>query len=164
MVNTILKNGILGGIIAAAVMASMVFYMKSNPGMEPNAIIGFAGMLLAFIFLILGIKQQRTIDHEVISFGKAFLTGLGISFVISTIYVLIWLVIYYNFFPDFMEKYGEMALKNAKPEELAAKKIEINQMNEWYKSPLMVILLTYTEILPLGILISLLAGFFLKKK
>jgi hypothetical protein len=164
MVNNILRNGILGGIIAAIVMASMAFYMKTNPGVEPNAMIGFAGMLLAFIFLILGIKQQRTIDNGTIFFGKAFLMGLGISFVLSTIYVLIWLVIYYNFFPDFMEKYGEMVIKNTKPEELAIKTTEINQMKEWYKSPLMVILLTYMEILPIGIVISLIGALVLKKK
>lgn len=164
MVNNILKNGILGGIIAAIVMASMVFYMKANPGEQPSAIIGFISMLLAFTFLILGIKQQRESNRGKITFGSAFLTGLGIAFVISTMYVLAWLVIYYNFFPDFMEKYGEMVLKNTKPEELAAKTTEINQMKEWYKSPLMVILLTYMEILPIGIVISLIGALVLKKK
>lgn len=164
MVNNILKNGILGGIIAAIVMASMVFYMKANPGEQPSAIIGFISMLLAFTFLILGIKQQRESNRGKITFGSAFLTGLGIAFVISTMYVLAWLVIYYNFFPNFMEKYGEMVLKNTKPEELAIKTTEINQMKEWYKSPLMVILLTYMEILPIGIVISLIGALVLKKK
>jgi F0F1-type ATP synthase assembly protein I len=164
MVNNILRNGILGGIIAAIVMASMVFYMKANPGEQPSAIIGFISMLLAFTFLILGIKQQRESNRGKITFGSAFLTGLGIAFVISTMYVLAWLVIYYNFFPDFMEKYGEMVLKNTKPEELAIKTTEINQMKEWYKSPLMVILLTYMEILPIGIVISLIGALVLKKK
>lgn len=164
MVNNILKNGILGGIIAAIVMASMVFYMKANPGEQPSAIIGFISMLLAFTFLILGIKQQRESNRGKITFGSAFLTGLGIAFVISTMYVLAWLVIYYNFFPDFMEKYGEMVLKNTKPEELAIKTTEINQMKEWYKNPLMVILLTYMEILPIGIVISIIGALVLKKK
>ncbi|PVX47355.1 uncharacterized protein DUF4199 [Flavobacterium sp. 103] len=164
MLNNILRNGILGGIIAAIVMASMVFYMKANPGEEPNSIISFISMLLAFTFLILGIKRQREINNGKITFGSAFLTGLGISFVIATIYVLVWLVIYYNFFPDFMDRYGEMVLKNAKPEDLAAKTTEIYQMKEWYKSPLMVILLTYMEIFPIGIVISLIAGLILKKK
>lgn len=164
MINNIFKNGILGGIIAAIVMASMVFYMKANPGQEPNAIIGFIGMLFAFTFLIVGIKQQREINNGTITFGKAFLTGLGISFVISTMYVLVWLVIYYNFFPDFMEKYSEMALKNTSSEELAAKTTEINQMAAWYKSPLMIILLTYMEILPIGIVVSLIGALILKKK
>jgi hypothetical protein len=164
MQNNIFKNGILGGIIAAIVMASMVYYMKINPGQEPNAIMGFMGMFLAFIFIILGIKQERAINNGAITFKRAFLTGLAISFIISTIYVLVWLVIYYNFFPDFMEKYSEMALKNTSPEELVAKTTEMNQMKEWYKNPLMIILLTYMEIFPLGIVISLIGALILKKK
>ena len=164
MINNILKNGILGGIIASVFMASIVFYMKVNEGMELNAIIGFTGMLLAFIFLILGIKQQRKINNGIITFKQALLTGLAISFVISTMYVLVWLIIYYNFFPDFMEKYSEMVLKNAKPEEVAAKTTEINQMKEWYKNPAMVILLTYMEIFPIGLAISIIVALILKKK
>jgi hypothetical protein len=164
MINNIFKNGILGGIITATVMTSMVFYMKANPGQEPNAIIGFIGMFLAFIFVLLGIKQEREINNGTITFRRAFLTGLAISFVISTIYVLVWLVIYYNFFPDFMEKYSDMVLKNTNPEDLAAKTTEMNQMAAWYKSPLLIILLTYIEILPIGIVVSLIAALFLKKK
>jgi hypothetical protein len=164
MINNIFKNGILGGIIAATVMTSMVFYMKANPGQEPYAIIGFIGMFLAFIFVLLGIKQEREINNGTITFRRAFLTGLAISFVISTIYVLVWLVIYYNFFPDFMEKYSDMVLKNTNPEDLAAKTTEMNQMTAWYKSPLLIILLTYIEILPIGIVVSLIAALFFKKK
>lgn len=164
MIDNIIKKGILGGIISATVMTSMVFYMKANPGQAPNAIIGFIGMLLAFIFVVLGIIQEREINNGAITFGRAFLTGLGISFIISTMYVLVWLVIYYNFFPDFMDKYSEMVLKNAKPDELSAKITEMNQMKEWYKNPLLIILLTFMEILPIGIVVSLIASLILKRK
>lgn len=164
MKNNILKNGILGGIIVSIVLISMLFYMKANPENEPNAIIGFSSMLLAFIFVVLGIKREREINNGSITFGKAFLTGLGISFLISTIYVIVWLVIYYNFFPDFMEKYSEMVLKNTDPEELVAKTAEMNQMKEWYKNPAMIILLTFMEILPIGIVVSLIAALIFKKK
>ena len=164
MINNILKNGILGGIIVSIVMISMTFYMKINPGQEPNAIIGFTSMLLAFVFVILGIKQERTINNGVILFVRAFFVGLAISFVISTIYVLVWLIIYYNFFPDFMDKYSDMVLKNANTEDLSAKITQMNQMKEWYKNPLMIILLTYIEIFPIGIIISLISALFLKKK
>jgi hypothetical protein len=163
MKNNIFKNGILGGIIVSIVMISMIYYMKTNPGQEPNAIIGFSSML-AFIFVILGIKKEREINNGAITFKRAFLTGLAISFIISTIYVLVWLVIYYNFFPDFMDKYSEMVLKNTKPEELAEKITEMNQMKEWYKNPLMIIVLTYMEIFPIGIVVSLIGALFLKKK
>jgi hypothetical protein len=164
MKNNILKNGILGGIIVSIVMIAMLFYMKAYPDREPNAIIGFSSMFLAFIFVILGIKQEREIHNGTITFGKAFLTGLTISLVISTIYVMVWLVIYYNFFPDFMEKYSQMVLKNTNPEELAEKTTEMNQMAAWYKNPLMIILLTYIEVFPIGIVVSLIGALVLKKK
>jgi len=95
--------------------------MKANPDSEPNAIISFVSMLLGFIFVILGVKKEREINNGFITFGKAFLTGLLISFIISTIYVLVWLIIYYNFFPDFMEKYSKMVLKNTNSEDLITK-------------------------------------------
>jgi hypothetical protein len=164
MINNIFKKGILGGILVSIVMISMTYYMKTNPGQEPSAIIGFISMFLAFSFVLLGIKQERESNNGAITFGRAFLTGFAISFVISTIYVLVWLVIYYNFFPDFMEKYSEMVLKNTNPEELAAKTAEMNQMKEWYKNPLMIILLTYMEIFPIGIVVSLIGALILKKK
>ena len=164
MKNSILKNGIFGGIIVSIVMISMMLYMKTYPDREPSAIVGFGSMLLAFTFVVLGIKQQRETNNGVITFGKAFLTGLSISLVISTIYVVVWLIIYYNFFPDFMEQYSKMVLKNTSPEDLAAKTAEMNQMKEWYKSPIMIILLTFMEILPIGIVVSLIGALVFKKK
>ncbi len=164
MKNNILKNGIFGGIIVSIVMISMTLFMKANPDTEPSAIIGFSSMLLAFIFVVLGIKQERNSNNNIITFGKAFMTGLLISLVISTIYVLVWLVVYYNFFPDFMEQYGAMVIKNTKPEDIVAKTAEINQMKEWYKNPVMIVLLTYMEILPIGIIVSLISALILKKK
>ena len=164
MKNSILKNGIFGGIIVSIVMISMLLYMKTYPDREPSAIVGFGSMLLAFTFVVLGIKQQRETNNSVITFGKAFLTGLSISLVISTIYVVVWLIIYYNFFPDFMEQYSKMVLKNTSPEDLAAKTAEMNQMKEWYKNPIMIILLTFMEILPIGIVVSLIGALVFKKK
>lgn len=164
MKKIIFKNGIIGGIIVSIVMIGMTYFMKTHPNQEPNPIIGFISMLLAFITVIIGIKRVRLDNNGSITFGKAFLTGFGISFVIATIYVLVWLIIFYNFFPDFMEKYSEMVLKNTPPESLAAKTAEMNQMAAWYKSPVMVILLTYTEILPIGIIVSLISALILKKK
>jgi pheromone shutdown protein TraB len=164
MKNTILKNGIFGGAIMSTIMMSMTLYMKANPGYEPSMVLGFGGMLLAFVFVIIGIKQEREASNGSISFGKAFKTGLLISLVISVLYVVVWLIVYYNFFPDFMERYSEMELKKTKPEDLVAKTAEMNQMKEWYKNPMMVIMLTFMEILPLGIFVSLFGALILKKK
>jgi len=120
-------------------------------------------MLLAFTFIVIGIIQVKKSDGGFITFSKAFLTGFLISLIASFIYVIVWLIIYYNFFPNFMDQYGEMVLKNTKPENLVAKTTEINQMKEWYKNPVMIILMTLMEIFPIGIVVSLVSALILKK-
>ena len=164
MNNIVLKNGIFGSLIVSALLLSVTFYMKANPEKEVSMFFGFAGMLLAFIFVVLGIKQQRDANNGFISLGKAFLTGFWITLIISTIYVLVWLVILYNFFPNFAEHYTDMAIAKASPDEVAKVTEEMNSFKEMYKSPIMVILLTYMEILPLGIIFSLISALILKKK
>jgi len=164
MNNIILKNGLFGGSIVSALLVIMTMYMKANPEKEVSMMIGFAGMLLSFFFVVKGIKQQREANNGIISFGKAFLTGFWIVLVISTIYVLVWLVILYNFFPNFMEHYANMAIEKASPNEVAKVTEEMNSYKEMYKNPIMVILLTYMEILPLGIVFSLVSALILKRK
>lgn len=160
----VLKNGLFGSLIVSTLLLSVTFYMKANPEKEVSMFFGFAGMLLAFIFVVLGIKQQRDTNNGFISLGKAFLTGFWITLIISTIYVVVWLIIFYNFFPNFAEHYTDMAIAKASPDEVAQVTEEMNSFKEMYKNPIMVILLTYMEILPLGIVFSLISALILKKK
>lgn len=160
----VLKNGLFGSSIVTALLLSVTFYMKANPEKEVSMFFGFAGMLLAFFFVVLGIKQQRDTNNGSISLGKAFLTGFWITLIISTIYVIVWLIIFYNFFPNFAEHYTDMAIAKASPDEVAQVTEDMNSFKEMYKSPIMVILLTYMEILPLGIVFSLISALILKKK
>lgn len=164
MNNIILKNGLLGSSIVSVLLISITMYMKANPEKEVSMMIGFAVMFLAFFFVVKGIKQQRDVNNGFISFGKAFLTGFWITLIISTIYVLVWLVILYNFFPNFAEHYTDMAIQKANPEEVVKVTEEMNSFKEMYKNPIWVILFTYMEILPLGIVFSLVSALILKKK
>ncbi len=160
----VLKNGLFGSSIVTALLLSVTFYMKANPEKEVSMFFGFAGMLVAFIFVVLGVKQQRDTNNGFISLGKAFLTGFWITLIISTIYVVVWLIVFYNFFPNFAEHYTDMAIAKASPDEVDKVTEEMNSFKEMYKNPIMVILLTYMEILPLGIVFSLISALILKKK
>ena len=164
MNNIIIKNGLFGSIIVSALLVFVTMYMKANPEKEVSMMIGFAVMILAFFFVAMGIKQQRDANNGLITFGKAFMIGLWITLIISTIYVLVWLIILYNFFPNFAEHYTDMAIQKASPEEVAKVTEEMNSFKEMYKNPIMVILFTYIEILPLGIVFSLVSALILKKK
>ena len=84
-------------------------------------------------------------------------------------YVVGWLLDYYLFVPDFMDKYTEHVLINAEREgataaELTAKANEMAEYKEMYKSPIMVILITYSEVLPIGLVVTLISSLILKKK
>jgi hypothetical protein len=171
MKNIVLKNGIIAGIIVSIFMGmSVYFHSKNLEDATLSYILGFTGMFVAFSFTFVGMKQYRdTVNNGAISFGKAITIGLLIALIISTIYVLVWLVELYNFYPDFMEKFSAMEIKNLqssglKAAELKLKIDEINQMKESYKNPLFVIGMTYFEILPIGIVFSTISALLIKKR
>ncbi len=171
MKKIIIKNGIIGGLIAAFFMGISVYFHSQN--IENDVVsyaLGFTGMFIAFLFTFIGMKQYRdTLNNGSVSFGKAFTIGFFIALVISTIYVIVWLFELHNFYPDFMEKYAASEIAKLQSSGLSANEIAIqtakmNEMKESYKNPLYVIGLTYIEILPIGIFFSLICAFIVKKK
>ena len=134
-----------------------------------SMVIGYLSMLVAFSLIYVAVKNYRDKQNSgLISFGQAFKMGLYISLIASTIYVITWAFVYHFYMPDFMEKYGAQMIETAKATATAAevqKKIaEMDKFKELYKSPFFFTLMTYAEILPVGLLVSLITGFILKKK
>jgi len=170
MKKNVIVFGLIAGLIVSVLMVLSMARCYSDPNLEHSMLIGYASMVLAFSFIFVGIKNYRDKYNEgIISFGKAFRIGLFISLIASSIYVIVWLIDFYVFIPDFMDKYVAQALREAKNSgtsatELAkmAKELAVNQ--ELYKNPIMVILFTYMEILPVGIVVSLIAALILKRK
>jgi len=67
-----------------------------------------------------------------------------------------------------MDKYAVAIISKAKAsgisaDELAKKTAEMAQMKEWYKNPVFVILMTYVEILPIGLIVTLISALILKR-
>ena len=170
MKKIVLTNGIISGVIVTAFMVFSSISCYNDPNFESSMLLGYTGMLLAFAFVFIGIKQFRDkVNNVVISYWKAFQIGGLIALIGSTFYVLTWLVEFYAFMPDFMEKYTVHVLKaaqeaGASATELEHQKLEMASYADLYKSPIGVILLTYMEILPIGILVTLISAFVLKRK
>jgi len=175
MKKSILVFGLISGVIISTFMATMMAIMGcSNEEMGGGAgsmIIGFTAMAVAFSFVFIGIRNFRDKQNGgIITFGKAFLLGFMISLVASTLYVMTWAVEYHFFLPDFMDKYAAMQVKQlqesglsgAKLEE-ALKEIETASYNYKHK-PLFFVMYTYMEILPVGIIITLISALILKRK
>jgi hypothetical protein len=166
MKRNILSFGLISGLVLIIFILLLTFVGKSFQ----NATVGYTFMVIAFSFIYVGIRNFRDkYNSGVISFGKALRIGLGIALIGSTVYVITWLIAYYGFMPDFMDHYVAGMIKQARAEGLTGaaldKKIAgIKQMGEWYKNPGFVVLTTYAEILPVGIVISLFAALILKRK
>jgi hypothetical protein len=170
MKKNVLIFGLMSGILASGMMLSMIAMCYSGEKFEPNEVLGYAAQIVAFAFVFVGIKNYRDkYNHGVISFGKAFKVGLFITLIASTLYVLTWLIAYYNFYPDFMDKYcthmAEVSQQRGIGEvEMARQSRNMAQMKEWYKNPLFVVLITYTEIIPTGLVVALISALILKRK
>jgi len=170
MKKNVIVFGLIAGVIASVLMVISMARCSSDANFEHSMLIGYASMVVAFSFIFVGIKNYRDkYNNGLITFGKAFKTGLYISLIASTMYVITWLVDYYVFIPDFMDKYVAHMLKEAKDSgasaaELAKQAKELAHNQQLYKNPIMVVLFTYMEILPVGILVSLIAALILKRK
>jgi uncharacterized protein YndB with AHSA1/START domain len=165
MRKVVLTFGLAIGAVFCANIGFMMYWMYHNPNMKSNDIVGYAIMVLVFSLIYFGTKNYRNKylgGH--ITFGKAFKTGVLIALVSSTIYVLAWLFSYYLFVPDFMDVYTEYVLKNCTPENLPTKTQEMANFKEMYKNPLFVILITYSEVLPIGLVVALISALILKNK
>lgn len=170
MKQIIIRYALVGGIIVAAMLIGGAVYCYNTGKFEGSMVLGFASMLLAFSFIFVAIKKQRDqFNGGVISFGQAFKTGIIMALITSTIYVATWLLCYYVFVPDFMEQFTNYTMTKLKASgasaaEIASESATQQKYMEMYKNPLFVILFTYVEILPVGILVSLVAALVLKRK
>lgn len=162
--------GSIAGLIITLFMVYAAAQCYTNPDMEANDIVGYAGMIAVFSLVFIGIKNYRDkFNGGIISFGQAFKTGIYITLVASAIYVLVWLVDYYVFIPDFLDKYISHVMKEATrdgatAQELQEKAAEMAKFKEMYRNPLFVIVITFLEVFPVGLIIALVSSLILKRK
>ena len=162
--------GLISGVLISAFMVCTMALCYRSGKFEGNMVMGFSAMLLAFSFIFVAVKNYRDkYNGGVISFGRAFRIGLFISLIASTMYVLSWAIEYHLFIPDWLDKYNAHAIKNlqssgAGAAEIAEKTNDIKALSESYKNPALFVLYTYVEILPMGLLVSLISAFILKRR
>ena len=174
MKRNILVFGTISGLIVSAFMATSMALMgcsASEGNMTIGMIIGFASMAVAFTFIFVAIKNYRDKQNGgTITFGKAFLLGLMVSLIASTMYVITWGIEFHYFLPNFMDKYSAMQVKEMQASGISGAELEkalkgIEEMNFSYKNNILFFTFaTYMEIFPVGLLITLISALILKKK
>ncbi len=168
MKKTILTFGLISGGLLGLMMAIGVALTK-NVGFENGMLIGYSTMVLAGIIMFVGVKQYRDNHAGLITFGKALKMALLITLISTLMYVAVWMVLSYTIMSNFMEEYATAMIDKARAdgataEKLEAVRVEMEGFKEMYKNPLIRAGMTFMEPLPIGVPLSFITAFILRKK
>lgn len=161
---------IAGAIVAALLFASMPLWENGTLTFDNGEVVGYTTMIISLSLVFFGVKTCR--DHHfngTISFWQAVKVGILITAIAAVMYALAWEICYQTVASDFTEKMSEHYLEKMKSatNDQAAVEAAVEQMQsfkEWYKNPVLRFGITIMEILPVGIVITLLSAALLRKK
>jgi Protein of unknown function (DUF4199) len=165
----ILRYGLVAGLIVAVPMLYLMLTATSpESGPHSSALYGYLTMIVALTAVFLGIKHYR--DHVlggVIRFGRALAVGLGISAVASTVYVIGWELALAWTGADVAQFYGNMMIEAARSADASAPDLqkaikEAASFVRMYRNPLYRMPMTFIEMFPVGVLISLISAALLR--
>jgi hypothetical protein len=170
MKKTVLTFGLIsGGIITALIFAILPFH--DHIGFDRGVYVGYTTMLMAFLLVFFGIRSYReNVGGGEISFGRAFSVGILISLITCLFYVVTWEIIYFNFMPDFFDKYTTYLTEKARtsgasPEQLAQQLQQAKQMKALFDNKFLSALIIFvSEPLPVGLAMTLISAAILRKR
>lgn len=173
MKNVVYKYGLMAGavqvIVGFGLMALLIGDGSSN--IQFSELLGYATMIISLSLIFFGIKTYRDEQEGgVISFGKAVKVGILITLIASAIYVVGWLLYYHlGSGQEMMGSYLDQQIadlrNSGQSDAIIAQEIEkMEGFMDIYQQPLVMIGITFMEIFPVGLIISLIAAALLRKK
>jgi hypothetical protein len=168
MKKIVLTFGLISGAIAALMMLVTIPFFGRIPFAYLTAL-GYTIFVTSFLMVFFGIRSYRENVGGTITFGKAFKVGILITLISCVIYVISWEFISHNFMPDFLEKYTTYMVEKeraagATQEQLNVMVQENQAFMEMCKNPLIRFAMSMMEAFPVGLLITLLSAWILKRQ
>ena len=169
MKKTVVTFGLISGVISSLMMVATVPF-ADRIGFDKGAIVGYTAIVLSFLLLFFGIRSYRdNVGNGQITFGKAFAVGISITVISCIFYVVTWEILYFNFLPDFMDKYSVYIVEKLKASGASAAAVqvkvqELKKYKELYDNPFFNALMTFIEPFPIGLVITLISAAVLRKK
>jgi hypothetical protein len=171
MKKIVLTFGIISGSILAVLTSLWLFFLDSRDfAVDNGELVGYSTMLLAFIVVFFGIRQYREeVGGGTVTFGRAFKVGILMTLITCVMYVASWEIIYYNFMPDFADKYAATQVERMRAAgdseaKIAAEQKKMAEFKELYANPLFNVGITFLEVFPLGLIVTLVSAAILRKK
>nr|WP_243868105.1 DUF4199 domain-containing protein [Dyella sp. SG562] len=161
---TILKYGLIAGLVVGGFELATFVLFSGMPPLKYGMVVGYTTMLIALSAVFVGIKRHRDVDRGgVIGFWPALGVGLGISFIAGIFYVAAWEAVQSMMHMDFASSYAQAIIasqkaKGASAEALAKLTTEMEAFKVQYANPMYRLPMTFTEIFPIGVLVSLVSA------
>lgn len=167
MLNIALMYGLVGGFVSVgALILSINFAGTAHiAGLEW---MGFLIMVLAMSSIFFGVKRYRDSDLAGdIKFGTAFMFGMTIAVIASIAYVTGWEIYFALTGQSFIAQnagtvIGELVAQGASDAEIADVTAQMEAVNLQYADPLYRLPLTFVEIFPVGLLVTIAAALLLR--
>ncbi len=170
MKKTVLTFGLISGAVSSLLMMLLMMFFVDKIGFDKSIIVGYTTIVVSMLLVPFGIRSYReNVGGGSITFGRAFAVGILITVISCICYVVVWLIAYYNFMPDFVERYAAYMVEKARAsgasqQTIAATLQEMNSMKAMLDNPLINAALTFTEPFPVGLLVTLISAAILRKK
>ena len=164
MLRTILKYGLIAGLVVGGFELATFVLFRGMPPLKYGMVVGYTTMLIALSAVFVGIKRHRDLDRGgVIGFWPALGVGLGISFIAGIFYVAAWEAVQSIMHMDFASSYSNVIIasqkaKGASAEALAKLSADMETFKVQYANPLYRLPMTFVEIFPIGVLVSLVSA------
>lgn len=170
MLRIILIYGLVGAVIVGGPLlwGMLTFDVDSGEMPENGALVGYATILVALTGVFLGVKHYRDkVKGGVIKFLPALGVGLGISAVASLGWVIAWEISLAMTKFDFVTAYYGAMIEQAQADGATAEKIAQMRTEQegfagMYSNPVIRMGITFVEMFPIGVVISLISAALLR--
>ena len=169
MKKTVLTFGLISGAVSAVTMLATIPFAEKL-GFDKGEILGYTLIVLSALLVFFGVRSYReNASGGRLTFGRGFAVGILITLLSNVCYVATWELVYFKFMPDFGDKYAAYMVEHAKRSGASQEKIvavtnEAQQFKEMYKNPLVNVGMTFMEVFPIGLGVTLLSAVILRKK
>ena len=170
MTRIVLIFGLIAGAIAAGLMWLLIAVQNSGSiDIEHGMTLGYATMIIALSLVFFGVKSYRDNHDGRITFWKGVQVGILISLVCAVCYAGSWELYYRGSGQEFLQKYTAhyidgMKQSGASEAEVTRAEVEMAQFQEMYKNFFVRFGFTLLEILPVGIVVTLISAALLRRR
>ncbi len=170
MTKIVLIFGLLSGVIAGVLMCILfTFVMSERIDFDNGVIWGYATMIIALSLVFFGIKSYRDNHGGDITFLKGLQVGFLISLISAFCYAASWEIYYPRVGDEFMQKYTTYYLDKMKKDgatdaEIETARVEGEKFVQLYKNFFVRFGFSLIEILPVGVIVTLISAGLLRKR